>query len=111
VEPFKDWWSRTVGEVPPLGWLLRDLLHERWLRIHTLPDAKRYAETEPEHDEVLRRQNSVAGEILGNREPCWLVVPTYQAELNQVLRLDEIPGFDLLQVDVQLVDEVVCTLV
>jgi len=58
-------WERHFGELPPVAHLLRRAIPERWLRIHSLPGSKRYADTEAETTELLRRHNEVAAEILG----------------------------------------------
>jgi len=47
---------------------MRRHLQSRWLRIHSLPDSKRYAENESEFSELVRRHNLVATEILGSNE-------------------------------------------
>ena len=47
---------------------MRRHLQSRWLRIHSLPDSKRYADNENEFSELLRRHNHVATEILGSSE-------------------------------------------
>ena len=46
---------------------------QHWLRLHSLPKSKRYAETEDERRILLSRQNEIAEEILGHDAPCWLV--------------------------------------
>ena len=60
------------GNLPPVGHVLRHGLSDRWLRVHSLPEAKRYAETEAEYAELLRRHDEVAREILGHDEPALL---------------------------------------
>lgn len=66
--------NAAFGELPPVGHVLRSAIAERWLRIHSLPHSKRYAETEPEYDELLRRHNELALEVLGPRNPALLVL-------------------------------------
>jgi hypothetical protein len=60
-----DVWKAHFGELPPVGHELRAALRDRWLRIHSLPDSKRYADNDAEYAELLRRHYLVAGEILG----------------------------------------------
>ena len=48
-------------------------MHDRWLRFHSLPESKRYAGTEGEYAELLMRANTVATEVLGEGDVCWLV--------------------------------------
>jgi hypothetical protein len=65
-------WIATFGDVPPLGYALRVALAHRWLRIHSLPDAKRYATNELEYQALLARHNEVASEVLGESSSCQL---------------------------------------
>jgi hypothetical protein len=37
------WWNNHYPEAPPVGFLLRQVYSDRWLRIHSLPGSKRYA--------------------------------------------------------------------
>jgi hypothetical protein len=56
----------------------------RWLRIHSLPDSKRYPESEAEYDEMLRRQNAVAQTVLGSPSDCLLIVWRIAREFDPV---------------------------
>jgi hypothetical protein len=58
-------WTARFGDLAPVAHLMRAALPDRWLRIHSLPDSKRYPESEPEYSELLGRHNKVASEILG----------------------------------------------
>ena len=44
----------------------------RWLRLHSLPGSKRYADSEGEMAIILERQTTLAREVLGDGEPCWM---------------------------------------
>jgi hypothetical protein len=79
-EDFFDYWRRSYGEVPPVGHILRTCFPQRWLRIHNLPESKRYAETEDEHQEILHRQNGLISELIGEGGPCELVFGYYDEE-------------------------------
>lgn len=52
------------GKTPPLGWCLRTDHAERWLRIHSLPGAKRYATNDDERAEIRDRARAAASEVL-----------------------------------------------
>jgi hypothetical protein len=65
-------WENAFGEVAPLGHLCRAAFPERWLRVHNLPDAKRYADSAEEYQELLARQNTVATAVLGITAECVL---------------------------------------
>ena len=47
------------------------------MRIHSLPESKRYPNTEAERDEVLRRQNAAACYALGEGSECILFITEY----------------------------------
>lgn len=63
---FYDTWQLHFGDLPAVGHLMRSRLTSRWLRVHSLPNAKRYAEDQNEYAELLHRHNQVATEILGS---------------------------------------------
>ena len=46
-----------------VGWVLRGVVPERWVRFHSLPESKRYAESEDEEAEVLRRHLTLLDEL------------------------------------------------
>ncbi|MFS8184856.1 hypothetical protein ACMG4P_25330 [Pseudovibrio denitrificans] len=62
MKRFIDEWKGYFGDLPPYSHYLRNVMPERWVRFHALPDAKRYAETPEEEAVVFDR-----GRILGNR--------------------------------------------
>jgi hypothetical protein len=76
----KTWWLENYPASPPLGHWLRLYYQDTWLRIHSLPDAKRYADTELEYSELLHRHNAVADRVLGNGAPCFLYQAKYLGE-------------------------------
>ena len=59
------WDSTWRGDVP-VGHLLRSNYESRWVRLHSLPDGKRYADTEDEHAEILHRHRVVLADLLSN---------------------------------------------
>jgi hypothetical protein len=73
---FAALWRGWFPDVPPVGHLLRDAYPERWLRVHSLPGSKRYAGTDAEWGELLRRMNAVATDVLGEGA-CALVEPAW----------------------------------
>lgn len=79
-EAFLEHWRQAYGETPLVGHVLRDRFPRRWLRIHSLPESKRYAETDDERREILRRQNAVLSDLIGDDQPCELVFGYYGEE-------------------------------
>lgn len=74
---FKTLWQKKYGSIPPLGYILRQQVPDRWFRIHSLPESKRYPENPAEYEILLERQNTIANEVLGLFNLCWLIVTTY----------------------------------
>jgi hypothetical protein len=74
-----DWWTTHFGVTPPLGYRLRVAYPERWFRIHSLPNSKRYPSTAAELELLLDRHAAVAAELSELARTCTLVTPTYEA--------------------------------
>ncbi len=79
----KLWRTSFTSESPPTAFQCRYTLHNRWLRIHSLPSSKRYAESELEKAEILRRHNEVATHVLGDASPCVLFITCFHPSLDQ----------------------------
>ncbi|PRC93498.1 DUF3885 domain-containing protein [Solimicrobium silvestre] len=73
-------WSKNFPNAAPAGFLCRDAYADRWLRIHSLPESKRYAESESERLELLRRHNTVASDILGEDSDCILFLGQFGSD-------------------------------
>ncbi|WP_269583768.1 DUF3885 domain-containing protein [Roseibium sp. Sym1] len=65
--------SQVLHGTLPLGFLLRNAFKDRWVRFHSLPQAKRYPEKPDETETVLERMNALASWLLEDTEPVWLV--------------------------------------
>ena len=76
-------WSERWGRTSPIGWTLRTCLPERWIRFHSLPESKRYAQDEAEHLEVLRRHHAVL-EALGASIETRVLTVTIQFESGEM---------------------------
>ncbi len=63
-------WSELHADVPPVGFLLREAYPHRWLRVHSLVDAKRYASSGFEYAELRRRHHEVAADVLSDMSSC-----------------------------------------
>ena len=57
-------WARAWGDCRPVSYELRGCLHDRWVRFHSLPGSKRYADNEEEYAELIRRHLAVLAELL-----------------------------------------------
>jgi hypothetical protein len=61
---FLAYWNSLYPETPPIHHFFKHRLTDRWARIHSLPDAKRYADTKAEWEELEQRQNAVIDSLV-----------------------------------------------
>ena len=87
MHTFEAWFRARFGATAPTGYCLRADHHERWLRLHSLPDSKRYAEDDEERAEVRRRAWAAASEVFPTGSPVWLVIPFYEQTLHGLRNL------------------------
>lgn len=88
---FESWFRERFEATPPLGYCLREAHHERWLRLHSLPESKRYAEDDSERAEVRSRAWAAASEVLPTGSAVWVVSCLFGREPLQ-LRLPKAPS-------------------
>jgi hypothetical protein len=72
-------WQRSFLLAPPVSYRLRELYPARWLRVHSLPESKRYPESAEEYAELLARHNAVVAAMFGETQEVVLVVGQYSA--------------------------------
>ncbi len=70
-------WRKFHGELWPVGWALRQSQLLPWLRLHALPESKRYAQNHAEQRIILDRAYELAEHIIGESELCWQVTASY----------------------------------
>lgn len=70
-------WIHTFEGALPAGFLLRQRYPDRWLRIHSLPESKRYPGCPTEYEELLNRHNTVAAYVLGEGNQCSVFVTRF----------------------------------
>jgi hypothetical protein len=63
-------WKARVGNVPPLGYVLRESLPERWFRVHALPGRRRVPRNHDERDLARYRHFVTASAVLGVGSDC-----------------------------------------
>jgi len=65
---FECFWQKNYNGILPLGYILRDyFFDDRWFRIHSLPNSKRYADSEDEMRIILERQNGLIDDLLSEK--------------------------------------------
>lgn len=75
-------WNITFQATPPLGYLLRKTFSDRWIRIHSLPNGKRYPETDKEKADLLCRNLIGAHKIFSSGDPCLVILAAVDIETN-----------------------------
>lgn len=64
-EEFKKRWSLNYSDTAPISYLFKCEHPDRWFRIHSLPNAQRYAHNNREWEILLTRQNEIVTDLLG----------------------------------------------
>ncbi|HZM66586.1 MAG TPA: hypothetical protein VFC16_09840 [Nakamurella sp.] len=67
-------WDLRWGDSQPIGYRFRIDHPERWVRFHSLPDSKRFADNDEDYREILHRHRTVLEELLGGEPVDTLVV-------------------------------------
>lgn len=76
-----------------MGHLLRVDYNDLWLRIHTLPESKRYLDTEAEYQEILHRHTTMLDELFPHTHELLLLAVSYsETSQPESVELDHIPG-------------------
>jgi len=78
-DAFNALWETHYSSSPPLSYVLRELYPEKWLRVHSLPESKRYPETTDEWALLLERHFTVLREVFGDVATAFLVSGYYTA--------------------------------
>jgi hypothetical protein len=76
-ENIESYWKLTFTECPPINYLLKVYYTERWLRIHSLPDSKRYAATNAEWEILFHTQNCILEDVFEENETLYLFTGIY----------------------------------
>jgi hypothetical protein len=77
AQEFNAFWKQTYPATIPLSYLFKSDYAARWFRIHSLPESKRYADTEEEWNILLGRHNQIISDLLGENAPVLLVTGDY----------------------------------
>jgi hypothetical protein len=77
IENLVNFWDCTFGDFSPEAHKLKYKFPCRWVRFHTLPDSKRYPDTEDEYLEILRRHNKLLNGLCNSGEVCFVVFAEY----------------------------------
>lgn len=77
-----DLWEKSWRLASPLSYELRDAYNDQWVRFHSLPESKQYADSDAEFDEILRRHRTVLCELHGSADPAalWVIAADWGAD-------------------------------
>jgi len=79
-EQFNTFWALNFANTIPIQHYFRNDYSDRWFRIHSLPESKRYADKEEEWCILLDRQNKIITDLLGNDSKFIFVAGDYSSE-------------------------------
>ncbi len=74
-----EYWTQRFGATPPIAHSFRDSQRDCWVRFHSLPDSKRYAESESEWTTLLGRHNAVVGSLTSDGSKLELLTTNWSA--------------------------------
>ena len=78
---FNKYWETEYPESFPICHELKWVYNDRWFRIHSLPESKRYADTEEEYQIIFNRQNKLINDIIGEENEIILVFGLYTNDI------------------------------
>ncbi|WP_313267316.1 DUF3885 domain-containing protein [Epilithonimonas vandammei] len=76
-EDFQNLWTLNYPDTVPISHLFKHDYSDRWFRIHSLPESKRYADNENEWEILLARQNEIISDLFGLETPIVIVTGEY----------------------------------
>lgn len=76
-EQFNFFWTSKYPTTIPLSYCFRHDYNDRWFRIHSLPESKRYADNDEEWNILLARQNKIISDLLGTSSQLYAVIGEY----------------------------------
>jgi len=62
---FNSFWKTRYPETYPINHELKWIYPDRWFRIHSLPESKRYANSDKEYEMIFDRQNKLIDDLIG----------------------------------------------
>jgi len=101
-EEFNRLWILNYPDSVTISYLFRNEYKERWFRIHSLPDSKRYAESDKEWRILLQRQNEIITDLLGVDSNVILVTGEYNWGEETTFITDEknvFKNYDFIRLD------------
>jgi len=88
-EDFNRFWILNYPDTVPISHLFKHDYMDRWFRIHSLPESKRYADNEEEWNILLKRQNEIITDLFGADSKVILVTGEYNWGERTIHLVDE----------------------
>ena len=76
-EEFHKFWTLTFPDTVQISYLFKHYFSDKWFRIHSLPESKRYAENDNDWETLLSRQNEIITDLFGLDTNVLLVTGEY----------------------------------
>jgi hypothetical protein len=87
LETLNTYWNQAYPDSWPLAHEFKQVYPERWVRFHSLPDSKRYAQRQQETSILLERHNSVLEDLnLSQPNPLWLLTSEWSCGTSLILK-------------------------
>ncbi|GAB3785134.1 hypothetical protein GCM10028818_46380 [Spirosoma horti] len=88
-EEFNNLWALNYPNTFPIQYLFKNDYSDRWFRIHSLPESKRYATNDTEWETLLLRQNEIITDLFGVDTPILLVTGEYNWGDQRVIHITD----------------------
>jgi hypothetical protein len=89
-EEFNTCWTIAYPKTIPISHSFKHDHSDRWFRIHSLPESKRYAESDEEWSILLTRQNEIINDLFSDNEKVCLVTGEYNRCERTIFITDEV---------------------
>lgn len=99
---FYKLWTSRYHDCALVSHVFKYEFSDRWFRIHSLPESKRYADSDAEWKELLERQNEIITDLFGNGSQVILVTGEYNLNEKDEPVTEEkeaLRGYDLSVLD------------
>lgn len=88
-EDFQKLWNLNYPDTIPISDLFKHDYSDRWFRIHSLPESKRYADNGAEWKTLISRQNEIITDLFGLDTPILIVTGEYNWGDNRPIHITE----------------------
>jgi hypothetical protein len=70
-------WNTALNGSTPIAYELKNEFTERWGRFHSLPEAKRYSDSELEYQVIFSRHNQLLSQLCSTDNTVYMIAPEY----------------------------------